>query len=106
MNSKQRRKCRRGARGKVRVTFTENDNRPLLRHFNNWMDHWMVRVGLTVPDAVQTTSKVEFTFDPRTMGCTYRFGPPPLYSLADFRRDSNNRPWRFTGKINLQPTQE
>lgn len=26
-------------------------------------------------------------------------------SLADFRRDNNNRPWHFTGKIIQQPTQ-
>lgn len=105
MNSKQRRKCKRGSRGKAQITYTEDDHKPLVRHFNQWMDHWMTRVGLTVPDAVQTTSKMEFTFDPRTMGCNFRFGPEPLYSLADFRRDNNNRPWHFTGKIIQQPTQ-
>lgn len=106
MNSQQRRKCKRGSRGKVQVTFTENNHGPLVRHFNNWMDHWMqAHLCVTVPDAVATTSKVEFTFDPSTMGCNFRLGPEPLYSLADFRRDNNNRPWHFTGKINQQPTQ-
>jgi hypothetical protein len=101
MNSQQRRKCKRGQWGKVRVSFTEDDHAPLLRHFNDWMTH----VTLTVPDAVHTTSKVEFTFDPSAVGCNFRLGPEPLYSLADFRRDNNNRPWHFTGKIIQQPTQ-